>query len=147
MRPFALLYCAFLTTSHCPFQHLRQLPRSASVSYRLLLNDEQRVNTQKSRRHRSLCEKIGGGAYLKKHAARYRTPESSQGWKPGPSRSVCQLADIGMRGVLIGNVKKRTFGGHLVWHSSQSLQSLLFSERCSEAQARHLGAPWTRIDL
>ncbi len=48
------------------------------------------------------------------------TPESSQRWRAGPSRSVCQVADIGMRGLFIGGVRRRTFGGHLVWYSSVS---------------------------
>lgn len=120
MRPLALLYRAFLTTSHCPFQHLGQLPLNARVPYLL----GRRLNTQKTQRRRSREEK--GGAYLKKHAARSRTPESLQGWKPCPLLSVCQLADIGMRGVFIGNVRRQTFGGHLVWYSSLS-QSLISS--------------------
>ena len=85
-------------------------------------------------------EEKKGGAHLKKRAARRRTPESDQRWKPGPSRSVCQLADIGMRGLFIGNVKRQTFGGHLVWYSSLSLSLLSssFPKRCSQARARHL---------
>ncbi|KAF3841946.1 hypothetical protein F7725_023897 [Dissostichus mawsoni] len=68
---------------------------------------------------------------MKKRATRFRSPESLQRWKPGPSRSVCQLADIGMRGFFIGNVKRQTFGGHLVWFSSVSL---LFSSPNDAAQ-------------
>lgn len=86
-------------------------------------------------------------AYLKKRAVRYRTPECV--WKLGPSRSVCQLADIGMRGLFIGTAKRQTFGGHLVLYGSppRSRPSPLSSpKRCLEARARHLRGPWTRID-
>lgn len=85
----------------------------------------------------------GGWAYLKKRAARCRTPESLQRWKPGPSRSVCQLADTGMRGLFIGSVKRQTFGGHLVWvQLSVSISPLLFFQTMLRKHGRAtLGAP------
>lgn len=94
------------------------------------------------------------GAYLKKRAARYRTPESVQRWKPGPSRSACQLADIGMRGLFIGSVKRQTFGWTLgvvqlsvclslstSLSLSLSLSPLLCSPSLLLAMLRSTGAP------
>ena len=71
----------------------------------------------------------GGGEGLtwKNAQPRYRTPESVQRWKPVPSGSRCQLADIGMRGLFIGNAGRQTLGGHSVWQPLRLALSLSLS--------------------
>lgn len=141
-----------------PFQYLGQLRRKKPACARYhplssitntLVNAQTNTATsvtggEATRRGEEREERREGGwAYLKKRAARCRTPESLQRWKPGPSRSVCQLADTGMRGLFIGSVKRQTFGGHLVWvQLSVSISPLLFFQTMLRKHGRAtLGAP------